>query len=100
MLPQRERRDEQLPEARRTPKAGEVVEEALYVGGAALVRREEAEVLVRLRGHVVVVPRAEMDITPEHAALAPNHERRLAVDLQRGEAVHDVHPRLLERARP
>ena len=41
-----------------------------------------------------------MDVTAKGSALAPDHERHLAVDLQRGESVDDVHARLLERARP
>ena len=49
---------------------------------------------------VVVVAGAEMDVPAQAAALAPHDERRLRVDLQRREAVHDVHARLLQRARP
>src|SRR6266540_1812161 len=91
----RERRDEQLAELTRAPESGEVVEEIGDVGSDVLIRGEEAEVLVRLRRDVVVVPGAEMDVPPQASSFASHDKRRLAVDLNRWEAVDDVHAGLL-----
>ena len=96
--PQRERRDEQLPEARRLPEAGDVVEEVGHVRGDLLVGGEDADVLVQARGRRVVVPGADVRVAAERVALAPHDEGHLRVDLEIGEAVHDVDARLLERA--
>ena len=95
-----ERRDEQLPEALRAPEPGHVVEEVGDVGRDLLVGREEPEVLVDPGGRGVVVACPDVDVAPEAVGLAPDDERHLRVDLQVGESVHDVHARLLHRARP
>ncbi len=95
-----ERRDEDLAEALRPAEAGEVVEEIGDVRGDVLVGREEAEVLVEPRRPGVVVPRSDVDVAPQHVALAANDQRRLRVDLQVVEPVDDVHARLLEGPRP
>ena len=97
---QRERRDEQLAEARRLPEAGDVVEEVGDVRGDLLVRGEDADVLVQARGRGVVVPGADVRVAAQHVALAPDDERHLRVDLEVGEAVDDVDAGLLQRARP
>ena len=82
------------------PEAGQVVEERRDVLRDRRIGGEETQILVRAGGHGVVVPRADVDVPAEHVALAPDDERHLRVHLQVGEAVDDVHARLLERARP
>ena len=97
---QPERRDEDLPEPRGAPEAGEVVEERGDVLRDRRVGGEEAQVLVRAGGHRVVVAGADVHVPPEHVAFTPDDERHLGVNLQVGEAVDDVHARLLQRTRP
>ena len=48
----------------------------------------------------VVVAGRQVDVALDAVALAPHHQRHLAVGLEADEAVDDVHARLLERARP
>ena len=48
----------------------------------------------------MVVPGADVDVPSKHVAFAPDDERHLGVHLQVGEAVDDVHARLLQGARP
>ena len=97
---QAERRDEELREPRGPAEPGQVVEERRDVLRDLRVGGEEAQVLVGARGHRVVVPRADVDVTAKAVTLAADDERHLRVHLQIGEAVDDVHARLLERARP
>ena len=95
-----ERRHEQLAEPLRAAEAGDVVEDVGDVGGDLLVGREDPDVLVQPRRRGVVVAGADVDVAAQAARLAPDDERHLGVDLHVGEAVHDVHARLLELARP
>src|SRR5262249_49720576 len=75
------RRDEELAEDRRAYVTGDGVEDVDDVGGDVLVGREEAQVLVsrRVRGMVVAAP--DVHVAAQAAALAPDEERELRVDL-------------------
>ena len=84
----------------RAAEAGDEVEQVGDVGADVRVGGEEADVLVEARGRRVVVAGADVRVAPQPVALAADDERRLRVDLQIGEAVDDVHARLLERTRP
>ena len=99
-LAERERRDEDLAETLRPAEAGDEVEEVGDVGGDVRVGGEQPDVLVDPRRCRVVVARADVDVALEAVTLAPDHERRLGVDLEIREAVDDVDARLLERAGP
>ena len=95
-----ERRDEDLAERARPPEAGDEVEEVGDVGRDLRVGGEQPDVLVDPRRGRVVVAGADVDVALERVAFAPDHERRLGVDLQIREAVDHVDARLLERASP
>ncbi len=94
------RRDEQLAVALRPAESGQVVEEVGDVGGDVGPAREEAGIGVQPRRARVVVAGADVHVAADAAALAPHDERALGVRLERREAVHHVHARALERARP
>ena len=80
--------------------AGEVVEELGEVGAEVGVGREQAEVLVEVRGLRVVVAGADVAVAADAVGLLAHDEQHLGVGLQADEAVHDVHARLLEHAGP
>ena len=61
---------------------------------------EQAEVGVQARGRRVVVAGADVHVVAHAVALAAHDEHALGVRLQRGQAVDDVHARLLQRVRP
>ena len=96
----RERGDENLAEALRSPEPRDVVEEIGDVRGDVLVGGEEPEILVDARGRGVVVARADVDVASKAVRLPPDDEGHLRVDLEVGEPVDDVDTRLLHRARP
>ena len=77
-----------------------MVEELRDVCGDVVVGGEEADVLVLARSRRVVVARADVRVAAEDAALAPNDEGRLGMDLHVREAVGDMDSCLLERVRP
>ncbi len=98
--PQREGRDEELAELLRPPEAGDVVEEVGDVRGDVLVGREDSDILVEPGRRGVVVAGPDVRVPAEPVALAPDDQRHLRVDLEVGEAVRDVHARLLQLSRP
>ena len=73
-------------------EAGQVVEEVGDVRGDVVVGGEESDVLVLAGRRRVVVPRADVHVATQDAALATHDERRLRMNLHVGEAVGDVHP--------
>jgi hypothetical protein len=99
-LAQVERRDQELAEPCRAAKAGQEVEEVGDVRGDVRVDRKEAEVLIRPCSCGVVVAGADVRVSVQLAALAPNDKRRLRVDFQVREPVDDVDAGLLERVGP
>jgi hypothetical protein len=78
----------------------ELLEHLVHVGADRLVRREEVEVRVELRGPRMVVARAQVRVAHELALLAPHRERHLRVRLVPHHAVHHVRPDFLEARGP
>ena len=90
-------RDEQLAVRTLAAVAGEVVEELGEVGAELGVGGEQAEVLVEVRGHRVVVAGADVAVAADAVVLLAHDEQHLGVGLQPDEPVHDVHARFFER---
>ena len=95
-----ERGDPDLAVSARPRVAGQVVEHLGDVLTDLGVRGEEAEVGVDPGGLRVVVAGPDVDVVADAVALAARHQDALDVGLQTGDAVDDVHARLLQRPRP
>ena len=76
------------------------VEEILHVTADRLIRRKETEIGINLRGRRVVVPCADVYVTPHPGAFTPHHETELRVNLESGKAVNDVDARAFQLFRP
>ena len=92
------RADEQLAEDRGLHAARDGVEHFGDIVADLLVRREEAEILVRRRIRGVVVPRSDVDVPAQAAVLPPHEQRELRMHLQIGSPVGDVDTGSLEGA--
>src|SRR3989449_198751 len=75
---------------RRPRRPAQLVEQVVQVGAQLGVCREQSEVRVDRRGRGVVVPRPDVGVTAERAALASHHETDLRVRLHVHQAVHHV----------
>ena len=85
---------------RRVAEAGEGVEERGGVLADGAVGGHEAEVGVDARRLLVVVARPHVDVALDALEAAAHDQADLGVGLVAANAVDDVRPRLLERARP
>ena len=94
------RRDDQLAIQPLAGIAGERVEQIAHVRADRAAAGEQSDVGVEPRRARVVVAAAQVDVTPDAIALAPDDERRLGVRLQRSRPERDVNARVFELARP
>ena len=85
-----ERRDQQPLRGEGRGVAGQHVEHAGHFGGEAGIRGQQSHVLVGAGGGGVVIARPDVDVLPQHAALAAHHEAELGMRLQAGQAMHHV----------
>ena len=76
------------------------MEQRYHVAGDDRVGREQADVLVQLRGAGVVVARADVGVAADHPVFIADNERHLAVCLEAGHPEHDVRSDALQLARP
>ena len=93
-------RDEEHAVADGAAVAGEVVEQLGELGTELGIGGEQPEVLVERGGLRVVVAGADVAVATDAVVLLTHDEEDLGVGLEADEAVHHVHARLFEHARP
>ena len=99
-LLQVDRRDRHLLQFGRLGIAGDEIEDARDIARDHRIGGEERQVGVDARRHRMIVAGADMHVGLERLALAPHHQRQLAVGLQLDEAVDHLHAGALQIARP
>ena len=90
LFPQGEGRHDQSVPAGRGRKTGDDVEQCGNIAHQQRIVGKIAQVGIEFRSFVVVIAGTEMDITVDAVFFAPDHQERLAVDLELGDAVDHV----------
>ena len=100
LLPESQRRDQELPPAAPLGVAGQEIEQLAGVLAELGPGGEQAEVGVDPGGGRVVVAGGEVHVAADSLGLAADDQRRLAVGLEPDHPVDHVHAGLLQRAGP
>ena len=99
-LLERDRRNRHLLETIRLSIAGDEIENAGDVASDRRIGGEKGNVGVNAGGDGVIIAGAEVTVTDQRAALAPDHHRELGVGFELDEAIDDLRTRALEIPRP
>lgn len=90
---------ESLPRGRRRIPRDQV-EQGPGVVGEVLARGQIGDIAVEARGRRIVIAGGQVDVATDHAELATDHQRDLAMGLEPDQAVDHVHARFLQHTRP
>src|ERR1700730_7538329 len=91
---------QQPAESTLTAVASQEVEQLGHVCTELGIRRQQADVLIDLRGLGIVVAGADVYITADAVGLSPNDERDFGMRLEPADAIDDVDAHLLELLGP
>src|SRR5215831_14628183 len=100
MYTENNRRNRQLPIVGLARKAGEVIEQFGRISSEFGMSGEQTNVRVDPRGDGVVIPRPEVNVSPQDRSLLTDNKSHFRVSLKAHDSVNDVRAGFLQASSP